>query len=174
VRSNSAWGASEEKQPQDLASLLRSPLFFGAAVVIVAVVWVIGALNAEKWVEVAPIAVLQEEDVLYLEDEGIFVLWNEGDPYGIHEDAGSGDGPVVYCTESSVFLASDGRVFDRTGRPTESGEGLAVLPARMDGHVVFVDADPSNGERSSEPTGEADSPACDPPGPGDRGLEPSA
>jgi hypothetical protein len=171
VRSNSAWGVSEEKQPQDLVSLLRSPLFFGAAVAIVAVAWVASALDAENWVEVAPVPVLQQEKALYLEEEGVFVLWNEGDPYGVHEDVGSSGARVVYCASGSAFLTSDGRVFDRMGRPFEGTEGLLVLPTRMDGHFVFVDADLTSGELTSGPTRVGSAP-CSPPGPGARGVQP--
>jgi hypothetical protein len=134
----------------------------------------VSALNTERWVEAAPIPVLQEQDVVYLEDEGVFVLWNDGDPFGIHEEVRAGD-TVVYCAPSETFITSNGAIFDRRGRAQSDGEGrgLVVLRTQMDGHLVFVDPDPSNGRRATTSPAAAGAGGCEAPGGGERGVVPA-
>jgi hypothetical protein len=109
VRSNSAWGDNQsEDHAQDLTQFLRSPLFYAAAVVVVGVVFVIGSLDSEDWIEVGPIPSVQEEGSVRL-DEGVTVYWNEGAPYGVRRERGA----------------------------------IRCLPARLDGHLVFVSPEAS-------------------------------
>ena len=161
MRNNSVWGASDtrqENQPQDLVQLLRSPLFYAAAVVVVVVWMIISALSNENWIEAGPIPVVQEQRVVYLEEEGIFVFWNDGDPYGVMEETSDGD-VAVYCRDAETFITAGG-TFDSRGRRTGGGEGLVVLPTKMDGHEVFVDGDRSDGEPALGPAEQSRGPSC--------------
>ena len=175
MHSNSAWAGNNRQDASDLAQTLRSPLFLGAAVVVVLAVVVFNFLNGERWVEAGSIAVIQDQDVLYLDDEGIFVFWNEGEPYGVLQSVDEGSQPMSFCKASGTFLGPSGEVYDPRGRPLDGrGSRLPVLPARMDGHLVFVRADRSAGSTepgsaSSTPSG----PRCAVPAPDDRGLRPS-
>jgi hypothetical protein len=130
------------------------------------------ALNSEGWVEVGPIPVLQEQAVAYVDDEGIFVFWNDGEPYGILENITNEGTAAVYCAADDLFLGPGGEVFASDGDAIEgSDDGLLVLPAKTDGHLVFVNADASEGERRpSEAPTSPPRPACAAPSPNDRGI----
>lgn len=157
MRSNSAWAANNnEDRRTDLVQTLRSPLALAAAVVVVAVVVVSGLLDGERWVEAGPIAVVQEEEVLYLDEEGIFVFWNQGEPYGVMESVDEGSQPMSFCEASGTFLGPAGEVYDQRGRALHGREvGLPLLPARMDGHLVSVSAERSSGSPEPSPASSA-------------------
>ena len=148
MRNNSVWGASDtrqENQNPDLVELLRSPLFYAVAVVVVVVWMIISALSNENWIDAGPIPVVQEKGVVYLAEEGIFVFWNDRDPYGVFEETADGD-VAVFCRDAGIFTTAEGQSFDIRGRDPGGGEGLTVAPIRMDGHVVFVNGDRADGE----------------------------
>lgn len=173
MRNNSVWGASDtrqENQPQDLVQLLRSPLFYAAAVVVVVVWMIVSALSNENWIDAGPIPVLQEKRVVYLEEEGIFVFWNDGDPYGVSEETEDGD-VAVYCTASEEFLTASAGTFDARGRAQGGGEGLTVLPTRMDGPRGSVIGDRSDGAPApGRPTLTTGPLSCSAPATDDRGI----
>jgi hypothetical protein len=170
VRNTSAWGASGSEEDNDLASYLRSPHIVGAAVVLVAIFWVASALNTKNLVEVGPIPVLQEREVVYLDDEGIFVFWNDGAPYGLFEEPERG-GRAIYCAETGLLAGTEGGSFDRLGREDGRGPGLIVAEVEMDGHDVFVNADEDDGERAGGYLSQGPL-VCEAPGPEARGIVP--
>jgi len=85
---------------------------------------------------------LEEEKVLYLEDHDVFLVFNDGDPLALSDDAQHLGDRVEFCGSSQMFESpAHGEKFDIHGSyyggPGTSG--LDRYPVRVQDDGVYVD-----------------------------------
>jgi len=114
---------------------------------------------------VASLEDLQEQEVLFLEEHHIFLVYNDGDPLALSDDAQHVGDRVEFCTSSQMFESpAHGEKFDIRGHyfGGPARRGLDRYPVRVEGDGVYVDVDrPIRGpERGEEPTRDPEGPFC--------------
>jgi Rieske Fe-S protein len=115
-----------------LVALLAAALLFGVS----------RSNTAED--PVVSLAELEDREVIYLEDEEIFVVYNDGEPLALSDDAQHVGDKVEFCLLSRMFEApAHGEKFDIRGYyfggPAE--RGLDRYPVRVSGDGVTIDDD---------------------------------
>lgn len=105
---------------------------------------------------------LEEERVIYLEDDHVFLVFNDGDPLALADDAQHLGDRVEFCESSQMFESpAHGEKFDIEGSyyggPARSG--LDRYRVRIEGDGVYVDLD------ELIPGRERDAPVREPAGP---------
>ncbi len=105
---------------------------------------------------------LREQEVIFLEDKAVFLVYNEGDPLALSADAQHLGDQVEYCSSSEMFESpAHGEKFDRRGYyyggPAQ--RGLERFPVRIQDDGVYIDLEqpiqgPARGEGPvQEPAG---------------------
>jgi Rieske Fe-S protein len=133
-----------------------------ALVVVVGAGVVIGIATSGDSDAVASLEDLREREVLFLEEQQIFLVYNDGEPLALSDDAQHVGDRVEFCSSSHMFeSAAHGEKFDIRGYyfggPAQ--RGLDRYPLRIEGDGIFVDVDqpirgPERGEGPpSEPKG---------------------
>ena len=112
----------------------------------------------------ATIDELRDASVLHLEDEHVFLVYNDGDPLALSDDAQHLDGEhTLWCESSQMFeTPTHGEKFTDLGYyyGGPAMRGLDRFPLRLQGDAIYVELDePIPGpERGSgpdfEPAGE--------------------
>ena len=112
---------------------------------------------------------LREAGVLHLEDEQAFLLYNNGNPLALSDDAQHLDGEhTLWCESSQMFeTPTHGEKFDNLGYyyAGPAQRGLARFPLRLQGDAIHVDfaeriPGPERGSGPTfEPAGSSASPA---------------
>ena len=105
---------------------------------------------------------LQEQEVIYLEKEHVFVVFNETEPLALSDDSQHVGDTVIFCESSRLFESpAHGEKFDIRGRyfGGPAARGLARYPVRLEGDLVLID---TTKEIEGPPRGEG--PALEPAG----------
>lgn len=107
---------------------------------------------------------LRERGVLFFEDGHAFLVYNDGDPIALSDDAQHMEGErTEWCESSQMFeTPTHGEKFDNLGYyfGGPALRGLDRFPVRVEGDAVYVDFDermpgPERGSGSSfQPPGE--------------------
>jgi Rieske Fe-S protein len=90
---------------------------------------------------VASLDDLRERGVVFLEDEGIYLVYNDGDPLALDSDSQHVGDKVVFCESSQMFESpAHGEKFDIRGHyfGGPAAGGLDRYPVRLDGDGLFV------------------------------------
>ena len=94
---------------------------------------------------VATVDELHEAGVLFLEDEHAFLVYNDGNPLALSDDAQHLDGEhTLWCESSQMFeTPTHGEKFDNLGYyfggPAQ--RGLDRFPVRVQDEAVYIDFD---------------------------------
>ena len=115
------------------------------------------ASSSDGEAPVATIDELQNAGVLHLEDEHLFLVYNDGTPLALSDDAQHMDGEyTLWCESSQMFeTPTHGEKFDDQGYyyggPAQ--RGLDRFPLRLQGDAIYMELDePTPGpERGSGP-----------------------
>ena len=114
---------------------------------------------------VASLAELQEEEVLFLEEHAVFLVYNDGDPLALSADAQHVGDEVEFCESSQMFESpAHGEKFDIRGYyyggPAQ--RGLDRYPVRIEGDGIYVDLEHSieGPPRGTGPPAEPQGPFC--------------
>lgn len=113
-----------------------------ALIVVVASAVMIGIATTGRFDAVASLDDLRERGVLFLDDDGIFIVYNEGDPLALSSDAQHVGDEVEFCPSSQLFESrAHGEKFDIRGYyyggPAQ--RGLDRYPVRIEGDGIYVD-----------------------------------
>lgn len=88
---------------------------------------------------------LREEEVLFLDEHNIFLVYNEGDPLALLDDPQHLDGEhTEWCESSQLFeTPTHGEKFDRRGNyyGGPAAKGLDRYPVRIEGDGLYIDLD---------------------------------
>ena len=112
---------------------------------------------------VASLDHLRVREVLFLDDQDIYLVYNDGDPMALSADAQHLGDRVEFCESSQMFESpAHGEKFDIEGNyyAGPARRGLDRYPVRVKGDGVYVDLEqqiqgPQRGEpRAREPQGE--------------------
>lgn len=94
----------------------------------------------------ASLETLREERVIFLEEHHIFLVYNDGDPLALSDDAQHLDGEhTEWCERSQLFQTpTHGETFDRRGYyySGPASKGLDRYPVEIDGDQIRIDLDP--------------------------------
>jgi nitrite reductase/ring-hydroxylating ferredoxin subunit len=121
------------------------------------------------WTTLISVRALEEADVAYVEDLGVFVVNTDGRPVALSEVSPHLGHPLVFCRAADVFQGKHGEVFDRRGFHSggPSARGMDRVAIRVRDDLVEIDPEdvrlgpPRGGGPPLEPTGEL----CEVPGP---------
>lgn len=105
---------------------------------------------------------LHEREVIHLEKEHVFVVFNEGEPLALSDDAQHVGDTVIFCESSRLFESpAHGEKFDMHGRyfGGPAARGLSRYPVRREGDLLLID---TTKEIKGPPRGEG--PALEPAG----------
>jgi nitrite reductase/ring-hydroxylating ferredoxin subunit len=126
--------------------MFRRVLVFVAIALVVALgaAFVIGIATNGGAEPVASLEALREQDVLFLEEHHIFLVFNDGDPLALSDDAQHVGDRVEFCRSSQMLESqAHGEKFDIRGLyyggPSE--RGLDRYPVRIEGDRIFVELD---------------------------------
>jgi Rieske Fe-S protein len=122
--------------------VLRRALILAFIALVVAVV--IGIATTGGPNPVASLEELREEEVLFLDEHDIYLVYNDGQPLALSSDAQHVGDDVEFCRSSQMFESpAHGEKFDIRGYyyagPARSG--LDRYPVRVEGDGVYVDTD---------------------------------
>ena len=128
---------------------------------------VIGVVTSGGPPGVASLEELQEQEVLFLDEHEIYLVYNDGDPLALSADAQHVGDDVEFCPSSQMFESSaHGEKFDIHGYyyGGPARRGLDRYPVRMEGGGIYVDVDqPIQGpERGEGPPIEPQGRLCNP------------
>lgn len=108
---------------------------------------------------------LREREVIFLDEHHIFLVYNEGEPLALSDDAQHVGDRVEFCESSQMFESpAHGEKFDILGHyyggPAQ--RGLDRYPIRIEGDAVHVELDqPILGpERGDPPAREPEGSFC--------------
>lgn len=137
-------------------------------VIVMAVAAVIAIITSSGDEEgsLASLSELQDEGVIEIEDQHLFLVYNDGEPIALSDDPQHLPGEFTeWCESSQLFeTPTHGEKFDRLGNyyagPAE--KGLDRYPVRVDGDAIYVDHDEliPGPERGAEKTLEPAGPFC--------------
>jgi hypothetical protein len=121
------------------------------------------------WTTVMSVRALNEADVVYVENLGVFVVSTGGRPVALSEASPHLGHRLVFCHAADVFQGKDGEVFDRRGFYSDgpSPRGMDRVAIRVVDDLVEIDAEdvrlgpPRGAGPPLELTGEL----CEVPGP---------
>ena len=133
-----------------------------ALVVFVGVAVVFGIATTGGPEPVASLDDLREQEVLFLDKHHVFLVYNDGSPLALSDDAQHLGDRVEFCESSQMFESpAHGETFDIRGYyyggPAQ--RGLDRYPVRAEGDGIYVDLNhpiqgPERGEaRPREPEG---------------------
>ena len=125
---------------------MRGRALLVSSLVLVAVVGTAIFVGIATTGESAPEAVaslddLRERGVVFLEDQGIYLVYNDGAPLALDSDAQHVGDKVVYCESSQMFESpAHGEKFDIKGHyfGGPAAKGLDRYPVQLEGDGVFV------------------------------------
>jgi nitrite reductase/ring-hydroxylating ferredoxin subunit len=109
---------------------------------------------------------LEEEEVIYLQDHDLFLVFNDGDPLALSDDAQHLGDRVEFCESSQMFESpAHGEKFDIHGSyyggPGQSG--LDRYPVRIEGDHLYVElGELIPGRERGAPVREPAGPLCVP------------
>jgi hypothetical protein len=121
------------------------------------------------WETVMSVRALEDRDVAYLADPGVFLVSTDGVPLALSEVSPHLEHPLLFCRSAGVFQGKHGEVFDRRGFYVAgpSVRGLDRVASRVNDDLIEIDPDdvrtgpPRGAGPPEEPTGEL----CRVPGP---------
>lgn len=91
----------------------------------------------------ASLTELQDEGVIYIEDEHLFLVYNDGDPLALSDDSQHLPGEYTeWCETSQMFeTPTHGEKFDRRGNyyGGPATKGLDRYPIAVEGDAIYVD-----------------------------------
>lgn len=133
-------------------------------VVVMLVMLVIAIANSgDKNGPLASLTELQDEGVIYVEDEHLFLVYNSGEPLALSDDPQHLPGEhTKWCERSQMFeTPTHGEKFDRLGYyyAGPAKRGLDRYPLAVEGDAIYVDLErvipgPERGiEKPLEPEG---------------------
>ncbi|MGH2731224.1 MAG: Rieske (2Fe-2S) protein [Actinomycetota bacterium] len=138
---------------------------FIALVLVVGIAGVIGLATSSGPDPVASLEELREEEVIFLDEHDIYLVYNEGEPLALSTDAQHTGDEVEFCASSQMFESpAHGEKFDIRGYyyggPARSG--LNRYPVRVEGDGVYVDVDHPMGSppRGAGPAREPEGSFC--------------
>lgn len=111
---------------------------------------------------------VRDRGVLYLEDDHVFLVYNDGDVLALSDDAQHMDGEQTqWCESSQMFeTPTHGEKFDNLGYyyAGPAQQGLDRFPVRVEGDAIHVDFDERTPgpERGSGPAFEPQGELCVP------------
>jgi nitrite reductase/ring-hydroxylating ferredoxin subunit len=121
------------------------------------------------WQTVASVTKLEQIDVGYVKDAGVFVVDTDGGPVALSEVSPHLGHRLLFCHPADVFQGKHGEVFDRRGFYIggPSVRGMDRVAVRVHDGLVQVDLDdvrpgPRRGAGAPEDT---EGPRCRVPGP---------
>jgi nitrite reductase/ring-hydroxylating ferredoxin subunit len=124
---------------------------------------------AGGWQTVASVTSLEQIDVAYLKDAGVFVVDTDDDPVALSEVSPHLGHRLLFCREADVFQGKHGEVFDRRGFYVDgpSPRGMDRVAVRVQDGLVQVDLDDirPGAKRGAGPPLEPQRPGCRVPGP---------
>jgi nitrite reductase/ring-hydroxylating ferredoxin subunit len=93
------------------------------------------------WTAVMSVRALEQADVAYVEELGVFVVSTDGPPVALSEVSPHLGHPLVFCPAAEVFQGKHGEVFDRRGFYTDgpSPRGMDRVGVRVEDGLVEVD-----------------------------------
>jgi nitrite reductase/ring-hydroxylating ferredoxin subunit len=124
--------------------------------------FVLGIATSNPSAPVVSLESLREQQVIHLEEQHLFLVYNDGSPLALSDDAQHLGDRVVFCDSSQMFESgAHGERFDIEGRyfggPAQ--KGLDRYGVRLEGDGVYVDLDqlipgPERGDPpAAEPAG---------------------
>ena len=113
----------------------------GGVLLLTIFVALISFLRLEIPTVTASLQELQEEGIMYLEEDEIYLVNNEGDPLALSSDAQHIGDRVTYCPSSNLFEAAHGEKFNILGYyyAGPARRGLDRYPLEVEGDVLTVD-----------------------------------
>jgi Rieske Fe-S protein len=134
-----------------------------ALVVVLGVAVVIGIATSGGPGPVASLEDLREREVLFLDQHDAFLVYNDGDPLALSDDAQHVGDRVEFCESSQMFESpAHGEKFDIRGYyfggPAQ--RGLDRFLVRVDGDGIYVELN-----RAIKGPERGEAPARDPKGP---------
>lgn len=114
-------------------------------VLVIGAAFVIGVATTGDPDPVASLDDLRAEEVLFLDDHDLYLVYNDGDPLALSDDAQHMDGEhTEWCESSQMFeTPTHGEKFDRRGYyyGGPATKGLDRYPVRVQGDGVYVELD---------------------------------
>lgn len=121
------------------------------------------------WQTVMSVDALEEADVAYIRNAGVFLVRTDGGPVALSAASPHPDHRLLFCRSSGTFQGQHGEVFDRAGFYLDgpAPRGMDRVAVRVEGGVIQIDADdvrrgpPTGAGPPDDPVG----PLCEVPGP---------
>lgn len=139
----------------------------GALAAVMLVMLVIGFLNGgDVDGPLASLTELQDEGVIYVEDEHLFLVYNDGDPLALSDDPQHlPNEHTEWCESSQLFeTPTHGEKFDMRGNyyAGPAKKGLDRYPIAIEGDAIYVDLETviPGPERGAEEAEEPKGPFC--------------
>jgi hypothetical protein len=123
---------------------------------------------AGGWQTVASVTKLEQIDVAYLKDAGVFVVDTDRAPVALSEVSPHLAHRLLFCREADVFQGKHGEVFDRRGFYVDgpSPRGMDRVAVRVADGLVQVDLEDirPGAKRGAGPPEVTEGPRCRVPG----------
>jgi hypothetical protein len=120
------------------------------------------------WQAVMSVNTLEEADVAYIRNAGVFLVRTDGGPLALSAASPHPDHRLLFCRSSYTFQGIHGEVFDRRGFYVggPSPRGMDRVAIRIQEGVVQIDADDvrPGPPRGAGPPEEPSGPLCQVPG----------
>jgi Rieske Fe-S protein len=114
-----------------------------------------GIATSDSEDAVASLESLEDRGVIHLEDDHVFLVFNDGKPIALSDDAQHVGDRVEFCESSQMFESpAHGEKFDLWGLyyAGPAQRGLDRYPVRIDGDRIFVDfSRPIQGPERGDP-----------------------
>jgi hypothetical protein len=121
------------------------------------------------WQTVASVGRLEQIEVAYLKDAGVFVVYTDRGPVALSEVSPHLRHRLLFCRSAGAFQGSHGEVFDRRGFYSDgpSSRGMDRVAVRVHDGLVEVDVEDvrKGPPRGAGPPEELTGELCEIPGP---------
>ncbi len=143
----------------------RFVLIFLALALLVGSAFVIGIVQTAPGAPIASMEDLRENNVLFLEEHDIFLVYNGGRPLALSSDAQHLGDTVEFCESSQMFESpAHGEKFDIRGfyYAGPAMNGLDRYPIRVQADAIYVEVDQviAGPQRGRGPAREPAGPFC--------------
>ena len=138
---------------------------FLALSLIVGIAIFLGIAGSNPGDAVASMEDLREREVIFLEEERIYLVHNDGEPLALSADAQHVGDEVEFCLSSRMFESpAHGEKFDIRGFyfAGPATNGLDRYPIRVQGDAVYVDSETviPGPARGRGPASDPEGPLC--------------
>ena len=120
------------------------------------------------WQTVMSAEALEEADVAYVRNAGVFVVDTDAGPVALAEASPHLGHPLLFCASADAFQGEHGEVFDRRGFYVAgpASRGMDRVAVRVEDALVQVDLDEvrAGPPRGAGPPAELAGPPCEVPG----------